>query len=459
MKKHQHGVSRRQFVKASAAAALAAPMIVPSGVLGYQSTPSANSRIGVAFIGMGKQVGGHVNGMLGSRGVQVLAVCDVYKPRGELFQKLIDDKHKEFERKDAKPCDFYGDYHEVLARKDIDAVFITTPDHWHAKIAIEACKAGKDIYCEKPLTLTIGEAKAMVDAVRKYDRVLQTGSQQRSEGPFWKAVQLIQAGKIGKIKEVHVGIGKTSKPCDLPTQPTPEGLDWNTWLGQAPERGYNEVLCRKGSPERYPFNPGWRDYREYSGGYITDWGAHHFDITQWALGQDQAGPDEIMPPPADQTDGFGASFLYKSTPVGDNVLVKHVNIVYEHDAKDRQGNAQPRKEDNGILFIGEGGKLFVNRGMIVSEPEGIAKEFPEPAKRADHRGNWLQCIASRQRPICDVEIGARSVTVCHLVNLAYWNNQKLNWDPQKWQFTGANAAEQNKWLHRERRKGFELPTV
>jgi len=458
--KHQRrptGMSRRQFVKASAAAALAAPMIIPSGVLGYQSTPSANSRLGVAFIGMGKQVGGHVNGMLGSRGVQVLAVCDIYKGRRELYQKLIDDKHKEYERKDAKPCDTTGDYREILARKDVDAVFITTPDHWHAKIAMEACMAKKDIYCEKPLTLTIAEAKSVMDTVRKYDRVFQTGSQQRSEGPFYKAVQLINAGKLGKIKEVHVGVGITSKPCDLPAQPTPEDLDWNTWLGQAPERPYNEVLCHKGSPDRYPFNPGWRDYREYSGGYITDWGAHHFDITQWALGQDGAGPNEIMPPPADQKDGYGASFLYKSTPVGDNILVKHVNVVYEHDAKDRQGNPQRRKEDNGILFIGDAGKMFVNRGMIVSEPEGIVKEFPDPERRVDHRGNWLQSIASRKRPICDVEIGARSVTVCHLVNLAYWNNQKLSWDPQKWEFTGANAAEHNKWRSRERRKGFELP--
>jgi predicted dehydrogenase len=454
------GLSRRSFVKAAAAAGVAAPMIIPSGVLGNDKVPAANSRLGVGFIGMGKQVGGHVNGMLGQKGVQVLAVCDVYDPRREFFRKMIDEKHAEYERKDVKPCAAYNDYRELLARPDVDAVFITTPDHWHAQIAMEACKAKKDIYCEKPLTLTIGEAKGLVDTVRKYDRVFQTGSQQRSGGPFWQAVQMIRAGKIGKVKEVHVGIGKTSRPCDLPEQEAPAGLDWDRWLGQAPKRPYNEVLCRKPQdPKDYPFNPGWRDFREYSGGYVTDWGAHHFDIVQWALTQDEAGPDEIRPPESSQTDGYGASFVYKHTPAGDDIVVTHVSQVYEYDAAGKSGKPERKKENNGILFIGEGGKLFVNRGLLLSEPDSIVKSFPAPERRPGHHENWLQCIASRERPICDVEIGARSVTVCHLVNLAYWNNQKLTWDPKQWTFTGANAAEANKWIHRERRKGFELPVV
>ena len=458
MKQRASSLSRRQFVKA-ASAAVAAPMIIPSGVLGNDKVAAANSRLGVGFIGMGKQVGGHVNGMLGQKNVNVLAVCDVYQPRMDHFRKMIDDKHAEFERKDAKPCAGYLDYRELLARPDVDAVFIVTPDHWHTAIAVDACKAKKDIYCEKPLTLTIDEAKLMLDAVRKHERVLQTGSQQRSEGPFYRAVQIIQGGKIGKVKEVRVGIGSTSRPCDLPAQPEPSGLEWNQWLGQAPQRPYNEVLCRQGLPDKYPFNPGWRDYREYSGGHVTDWGAHHIDITQWALGQDAAGPDEIRPPEAGQKDGYGATLLYKKTPVGDDIVVTHVKQVYEYEGVDKDGKPQQKRESNGILFIGENGKLFVNRGVLISEPDSIVKEFPADPKRPGHHQNWLDCIASRQRPIADVEIGARSVTACHLMNLAYWNNQKLNWDPKQWQFTGDNAAEANKWIHREARKGFELPTI
>src|SRR5687768_8011718 len=230
--------SRRSFMKAASLAA-AAPLLRPS--LGYGagigSIPA--KPIGVGFIGMGKQCGGHVEAMLGSRDARVVAVCDVHEGRRERFRKHVDEQHAEMERKGVGPCGAYADYRELLARPDVDAVVIVTPDHWHAAMAIDACKAGKDIYCEKPLTLTIGEAKALIDTVRKHDRVLQTGSQQRSSDLFRKAVDYVRSGRLGKISEVHVAlVGATSVPCDLPSQPTPADVNWDLWLGQAPQRGY-----------------------------------------------------------------------------------------------------------------------------------------------------------------------------------------------------------------------------
>jgi predicted dehydrogenase len=453
-------VTRRDFVKGAASLAVAAPTIISARALGDDKTPAPSNRLTLGFIGIGKQASGHLDTLAGKAETQVLAVCDVHTGRRERARNVTEAKYKKLERA-SDGIKEYNAYQELLDRKDIDAVVIGTPDHWHTTISLEAAKAGKDIYCEKPLTLTIHEAKTIIDGVRKYDRVFQTGSQQRSSGPFHEAVQLIHSGFLGKIKEVWVGVGKTSKPCDLATEPTPEGIDFDQWLGQAPERGYNDILCRKESePSKYPFNPGWRDYREFSGGYVTDWGAHHFDITQWALKMDQSGPVEVRPPEASQTDGYGASVIYRGSPVGDDIVVTHKNVVYEGEGVDpKTGKTRQLKETNGIQFIGTDGKLFVSRGMILTEPDSILKEhgIPDKKDRVEHRQNWLDCIKTRQKPICDVEIGARSVTVCHLVNLAYWHNRKMTWDPQKWEFPG--DAEANGWRDRARRAGYELPAI
>jgi predicted dehydrogenase len=471
-------VSRRDLMKTGAAAtaaaafagAVAAPTIIPSTALGDDKKAAPSERLNIGFIGVGKQNSGHLGAMVGKREVQVLAICDVDTTRREHFRDFVDKKYSELERKDSTAAKAYEDYRELLARDDIDGVFIATPDHWHTAIAIEACKAKKDIYCEKPLTLTIHEAKLLIDAVRKYDRVFQVGSQQRSEGPFRDAAEYILNGRLGKIKEVHVGIGPTSKPCDLPAQQIREGLNWDVWLGQAPERPYNEVLCRKGLPDGYPFNPGWRDYREYSGGYVTDWGAHHFDITQWALEMDNAGPVEVHPPER-EGDKYGAKLIYRNTPVGDDIAVYHSEVIWTEPSKEppQQGDRQrgprgPRRETNGIRFVGERGELFVNRQYLESKPDSIVKEPLTVSehklyKSPGHRENWMQCVKDRRRPICDVEIGSRSVTVCHLVNLAYWHGKKLQWNPRTWEFTGDNAAEANKWPDRERREKYPLPSI
>jgi predicted dehydrogenase len=453
---NQNLVSRRRMIQTSAAAAAVAgiagfPTIIPSSALGADGTVAPSNRLTMGFIGIGKQASGHLGFMTGKTDVQVVAVCDVDKTRRELARKTVEDKAKDLGRKDFKGCEQYVDFRELLARKDIDAVVIGVPDHWHTIPIIEASKAKKHIYCEKPLTLTIHEAKTAIEAVRKHGVTFQTGSQQRSSGPFRKVVEFIHGGGLGKIKEVFVGVGTTSKPCDLPEEKPAGEIEWDRWVGQAPMRPYNHVLANAGKkPNEYPFNPGWRDYREFSGGYVTDWGAHHFDITQWALKMDGSGPDQILPPPSSQNDGYGASFIYSSTPVGDNIKVTHVNVVFE--GKDDKG--KPSKETNGIRFVGEKGQIFVSRSKMVPS-EGIT--VPDIAKQTEHRDNWLQCIRSKQKPICDVDVGAGSVTVCHLVNLAYWNKQNLKWDPKKWEFVG--GAGDNAWLDRPRRKGYELPDI
>jgi predicted dehydrogenase len=302
---------------------------------------------------------------------------------------------------------------------------------------LEACKTKKDIYCEKPLSLTIHEAKSMIDAVRKFERVFQTGSQQRSSEEFRKACELVRSGRIGKLKTIKVDVGPPSRPCDLPEEKMEEGLDWETWLGPAPKRGYSSVLSPRGIHNHFP---DWRQYREYSGGMMTDWGAHHFDIAQWGLGMDESGPVEIIPP-EDPKAQRGLRYVYAN-----GVEVLHTSV--------------PGK--GGVLFIGSDGEIQVNRGYLGSNPEDIIKQplgekDVHLYKSPGHQRDWLNCIVSRKRPICDVEIGARSVTVCHLGNLAYWNHRKLRWDAEKWHFVGDEEA--NKWLDRERRDPWQLPKL
>ncbi len=429
--------SRRQFLARSAAvtAALAvgAPSIIPSTALGDDKAGPANDRLNIAFIGMGKQNQGHLNHWLGQTRAQVVVVCDVDTKRREHAEDHVRSKYKDLNRKtDIKA---YVDFREVLERKDIDAVCMALPDHWHAIPYIEAAKAKKHIYGEKPLTLTIHEAKLCIDAVRKNGVVFQTGSQQRSGGEFRRAIEYIRSGRIGKVKRVLVDVGPSSKPCDLPEEPMEPGLDWDRWLGPAPKRPYNSVLSPRGVHNHYP---NWRLYREYSGGGMTDFGAHHFDIAQWGLDMDKSGPVEIIPPEDPKADK-GVRFIYAN-----GVEVVHAAC-------------------GGILFEGTDGKILVNRGKLVSTPDTILKEpltdkdFHLP-KTPGHQQEFYECIrkGGDARPIADVEVGARSVTVCHLGNLAYWNRQRMKWDPQAWRF--ADEA-QNKWLDRERRDGYKLPEI
>ena len=450
-------ITRRQFVKgtaglAAAAAAAGFPTVISATALGNAQRAAPSERLQMGFIGVGKMGGSHLNSMVGKREIQINAICDVFAPRAEFAAKRVEKTYSDIERKDYKGCQVYEKHQDLLARDDIDAVLIAPPDHWHIAIALDACKAKKDIYCEKPLTLTIHEAKTIIDAVDKHKVVFQTGSQQRSDNPeFREVAELVRNGALGKLKEIHVGIGPSSVPCGLPGEEEPSGLNWDRWLGPAPQRPYHHQLCQKGMPDQYPFNPGWREYLEYSGGFVTDWGAHHYDIVQWALDKDNSGPVEITPPrnPLSQ---YGTRLLYRDTPAGAEVPVFHTEVVWDN----------PR-ETNGIRFVGEKGEVFVTRGRKRSNPESLVKEAPAGGvklfKSPGHRENWMNCIKTREKPLASAEVGARTVTVCHLVNLAYWHDTKLQWDPQKWEFTGPSAAEANKWRSRERRQGYELPEV
>ena len=432
MSTHDRKITRRQFVGRTAATAFAAPMILPA--LASAKETKASDRITLGFIGMGKMNRAHLGSFLREGEVQVVAVCEVDTTRRNHAKKTVEDYYARKQKNGKyRGCAAYNDFRELLARDDIDAVVIATPDHWHAIPVIEACKARKDIYCEKPLSLTIREAKLMIDAVRKYDRVFQTGSQQRSSREFRYACELVRNGRIGKVLRVNVNVGGPSRWCDLPAEKLEPGLDWDRWLGPAPERPYNSVLSPRGVHNHFP---NWRAYREYSGGGMTDWGAHHFDIAQWGLGMDQSGPVEVTPP-EDPKATRGVKFIYANG----------VEVIHG--------------PGGGVNFVGTKGEITVNRGRLSSKPESIIKEpigkdevhlYRSPG----HRRDWLNCIRSRKRPICDVEIGARSVTVCHLGNLAYWNHRRLRWDPQHWQFV--DDAEANRWLDRERRDPYQLPS-
>ena len=422
-------ITRRQFVATSAVAACG-PMILSSPARGFAA---ASERIRLGFIGIGIQSRGHLKRFVGTNDTQVVAVCDVVTERREDSKRIVEEGYaKQKDMTSYKGCAAFIDFRELLAREDIDAVVIGTPDHWHAIPAVMACRAGKDVYCEKPLSLTISEGRAMVDAARKHDRVFQTGSQQRSEfgGLFRRAVELIRNGHLGEIKSVSVGVGGPAVTCDLPTEECPSGTDWNFWNGPSPERGYNQILCPKGIHNHFP---AFRNYREYAGGALADMGAHHFDIAQWALGMDHSGPVKIEPPEGKA--GAGLKFTYAN------------GVVMTHGGR------------SGCTFVGTKGTLYVDRGKIESDPANIleAKIGPddfhvEPSD--NHYRNWIDAIRSRKKPICDVEIGHRSATVCELGQIGYDLRRPLNWDPVKERFVNDDDA--NKLLSRPLRDPWKL---
>lgn len=420
---------------------------MPSRVWSAETSP--NERLGIGFIGIGKQMGGHINGFIGKDGTQAVAVCDVDTTRREHGKKMVEDAYAK--KKDAayKGCATHNDFRELLARKDIDAVVIATPDHWHAPIAIAAARAGKDIYCEKPLTNTIHEAKTLTDEIKKSGRVFQVGSQQRSSPEFRIACELVRQGRLGKVTRVETGFGGPGKTCDLPEEAAEPGLDWDLWLGPAPKRPYHSELSPRGVHKHYP---NWRKYWEYGGGMVTDWGAHHLDIAQWGLGADDAGPIEIIAPADWKTAQSGGRLIY---PGG--VEVTHI-------------------PENGVTFFGPDGEIYVNRGKfkltlggkVISDSSaegGLKAALPLAEKEidaskprlyasTDHKGDWLAAIRSRGPTVCPVEIGARTVTACHLLNLAYRYGQPIKWDPAAWNFTGGTGNPA--WLTREYREPWSV---
>jgi predicted dehydrogenase len=392
---------------------------------------AASERITLGFIGVGTMGRYHLSSFLNMGDVQVLAVSDVVAERRDSAKKMVEDRYSKAAKGTYKGCDVYNDFRDLLNRKDIDAVVIATPDHWHSIPCILAARAGKDIYCEKPLTHSIAEGRRIVDEVAKAKVIFQTGSQQRSEfgGFFRKAVELVRNGRIGKVKTIRIGVGGPAVPCDLPEQPVPKGTDWDMWLGPAPTRGYNDVLCPRGVHSHFP---AWRNYREYAGGQIADMGAHHFDIAQWALDMDNSGPVKIEPPEGKATSGL--KFTYAN------------GIEMFHGGP------------TDCLFEGTDGKVFVSRGEIHTEPAAIRdqplgdKAFHVYPSNNHHR-NWIECVRSRKQTICPAEVGHRSATICHLGNIGYRLRKPLTWDAVKERFAEDDA---NALLYREPRKMWKI---
>lgn len=411
-------LTRRTFVRAAAASL--APLFLPSTVLGLGRRPPPSERIGVGIIGLKKMGATHVETLLAFPGVQIVGVCDVDSVQREKIRRRVDEYYAA-ERSDDRyaACASVNEYEALLARQDIDAVVVAAPDHWHERMTVAGCKAGKDVYCEKPLSLTVRAGRRMVDAARRYARIVQTGTQQRSTPEFRHAVELVRNGCIGELRSIHVGVGPPSWDEVLSPQEPPDGFDYDRWLGPAAWAPYHPT--RVGSN----FSNGWRRLRDYSGGKMTDWGAHHFDIAQWALGTDESGPVEIIPPPP--RPGTRVPHIVDGPGVSRDEASFGLRYRYA-------GGAEIVKDHfDGILFVGSEGRIDVTRGRIVTTPGSLrTHRFGPNAVRVaysdHHHADFFDAVRTRRRPIADVAIGHRSASVCHLGNIALWLGRAIRWD-------------------------------
>ncbi len=412
-------MKRRTFLR-NTSTATAAFAIVPGGVLGFSPT-APSDRIRVGFIGAGRQGRGLMKAFTKYDEVEIAAVSEIDARKmtffsGEFQKALLENQGKTATLKE------FRSYRDLLDQTDIDAVVISTPDHWHAQMSVDAAKAGKDIYCEKPLASSVAEGRAMVESAEKYKVVFQTGSMQRSWDDFRHGVELIRNGYIGDIKEINVAVGPPDKECDLPSQETPDNIDWNAWIGPAPYRDYHFDLACPMEDTRWAK---WRDYKPYGGGMVADWGAHMFDIVQWALGMDGSGPVKFLPP-EDPMD-FGLKYEYEN-----GISVTH---------------GKWGENNNEIQFIGSEGVLEVSRNYLKTYPKEDLATTPlkdsdtnRVYKSENHHKDWLNAIRSRKRPICDAEIGHRTSTICNVANIAYDLQRPLEWDPKKEQFVNDPGA-------------------
>ena len=425
--------SRRQFL-ATTAAASAAPFILDSHVRAQERRGQGpNNRINLGFIGIGMMGRGHLDGFLRNQNVQVVAVCDVHRVRREDAVARVHRAYAAARKAGTYTgCTAFVDFRELLARRDIDAVVIATPDHWHAIPSILAARARKDVYCEKPLSLTIAEGRAMVTAARDNNIVFQTGSQQRTEfgGNFRKAVEYVRSGRIGPVRTIRIGVGGPNRPCNLPKEETPDGTDWNMWNGPSPARAFHHGLCPLNIHTHFP---AFRLYREYANGMLGDMGAHHFDIAQWALNMDTSAPTEIHPPATGDT---GLRFVYTN------------GVEMFHG-----GSVDCRFEGTEGRVIEAGRSYFRSTPAEIAQTPLAAGDFHLPNVGNSHKQNWLDCIRSRNRPVADVEIGARTAQVCQLANIGYQLRRMLRWDPMREEFV--DNAEANRLRSRENRAPWD----
>ncbi|MCX6321696.1 MAG: Gfo/Idh/MocA family oxidoreductase [Bacteroidia bacterium] len=438
MKDQQAKWSRRRFI-GSTVAGMAGIIVIPA-ITGCQPK-QGNVDIRLGFIGMGRQSMFLLNGFLQIPGVQVVAGCDVYGIKRKRFEKRV----TAFYQKAGKEVkvETYEKYGDLLKRKDIDAVVIAVPDHSHAMIAIAACKAGKDIYLEKPMTLTIKEGQELRKIVRETGSILAIGSQQRSDPDFQHAVKLVQTGALGKISLVNAYVGAPPKPYDLPVEPLPVDLNWDLWLGPLPETiHFNNQLDPPISldpEENEKLWGAWRWYKGMGGGFTTDWGAHMFDIAQWGLGMDRNGPVEASPI------GDGTEFM----------TFKYANgVIMTSEPFDE-------KKTKGVKFWGENGWIEVARGFFnASDPKfnhPVTEKSEGPYEtKIPHQVNFIESVRSRKDPVVPVEIGHSSCTVCTLGNIACELKRTIKWNPETETFVDDTDGAATKLMHYNYRTGWKL---
>lgn len=437
MNNEKKSLSRRSFlgkgILGASALSLLPHLTYPHSIQTPNRADMHAVRLG--FIGVGRQAMGILNGMMRIPGVEIKAAADVYKIKLDRFKLRVDKISKDL-GKPVPQVDVYANYKDLLARKDIDAVVIASPDHWHALMAIDACNAGKDVYLEKPLTLTIKEGQELAKAVRKNGAILAVGSQQRSDLNFQHAARMVLKGQIGKVEKVlvHVGQPEHPKPYDLPEQPLPEGLDWQTWLGPLPKIHYNEALnpAITLNPEQNEKIWGaWRSYKETGGGYMTDWGAHMFDIAQWGLGMDRNGPVRVIP----GKEGQPLTYQYANG----------VEMVVGPFDEGRQG----------VKFIGDKGWIKVSRGNFDSSNPELKPTLERPnLAYPPHYWDFIDSVVKRKDPIVPVEVGLSTLIVCTIGNIAHELGRPLNWDPVSQTFVKDKKA--NAKLHYNYENGYTL---
>ena len=451
-------LSRRGFIDRSTAAMIGAGIpawFAREAIADDQEKKAAESKkktgpndeIVIGLIGCGGQGMYDTKVALKQKGVRIVAVCDVDSGRRD---KAVEDLVKEVAKNGgtlkAEDVAKYNDYRELLARNDLDAVIVGTVDHWHALTSIAAMKAGLDVYCEKPLALTIAEGQAMVKATRKYDRIFQTGNMQRSDSVYRLACELVRNGRFGKIHTVEARIGQNPVGGPFKESEVPQGLDWDFWKGPTADVPYIKERCH------YEF----RWWYEYSGGKLTDWGAHHNDIAQWGLGKDDTGPVAVT--------AVGAE-LPKDLVHNYNC---HHHFAVTHEYDDGTRLVTTSEGENGNRFIGDQGWIFVNRGRIEASDKKLLDEpLPDNAIRLyntgstrrsndHHMANFLEGVRTRRRPICDIEIGHHSANVCHIGSTALRIGRPLRWDPKAEQFVGTDADKANAMISREYRSPWKL---
>jgi predicted dehydrogenase len=453
-------ISRRAFMAAAgkaigASSVLAGfPAIVPASVFG---AISPSNRINVGAIGTGRISRVHdLPGLLKYDSARVMAVCDLDSNRVEDAKRLVNQYYSTKTGKAYAGVTGYGDYRELLKNKDVDAVVISTPDHWHALIAIDAVAAGKDVYLQKPASLTIAEGRALSNAVQRTGRIFQIGSQQRSSPQFRYAAELVLNGRIGQLKAVQVGLPGDPSGEDEPEMPVPRNLNYDTWLGSTPLVYYTE---KRVHPQIAYGRPGWLRCEQFGAGMITGWGAHHVDSAHWAMGTELTGPVEVW---------GSAEFPKKG--------LWDVHGSFKTEALYANGVRMIISGDfpNGLRFEGTEGWVFVSRGnekvtasdpvaklkdseaLSASDPTIIASVIgPNEVhlyESKDHHGNWLECVKSRRQPIAPVEVAHRSCSACLLHHIAMKTKRKLFWDPVTERFR--NDEEANAMLSRPQRRPY-----